>query len=75
LLKIDEVIGIIKDGEWHNLQEVIKKSKLPEPTIKKIIKFLAEYDFINLDSYHRKVKVAPSLLEFLKKTQHPTEAP
>ena len=69
LREIDEVVDIIKNGRWHTLEDVIKEARLPKPKTNKILEFLADYDFICLDSKRQKVKVTPSLVEFLKEDQ------
>jgi hypothetical protein len=28
MLEIDEVINVLKNGEWHNLNEIIERSKI-----------------------------------------------
>jgi len=63
------VIDLIKNGQWHTLADIINKAKLSEPKTNKILEFLADYNFIHLDSEHKKVKVTPSLMEFLKENQ------
>ena len=69
LQEIDEVMDIIKNGQWHTLEDIINKTKLPKPKTNKILEFLANYNFIDLDSKHKKVKVTHSLMKFLKENQ------
>jgi len=69
LQEINEVVGLIKDGQWHTLENIINKAKLPKLKTHKILEFLANYNFINLDSEHEKAKVTPSLMKFLKENQ------
>jgi len=63
------VIDIIKNGQWHTLADIINKAKLSEPKTNKILEFLTNYNFIDLDSEHKKVKVTLSLMKFLKENQ------
>jgi len=69
LQEINEVVGLIEDGQWHTVKDIINKTKLPKLKTNKILEFLANYNFINLDSEHKKVKVSPSLMKFLKENQ------
>jgi len=63
------VIDLIKNGQWHTLEDITNKAKLPKLKTDKILEFLADYNFIDLDSGHGKVKVTSSLMKFLKENQ------
>jgi len=69
LQEIDEVVGLIEDGQWHAVEDIISKAKLSKLKTNKILEFLANYNFIHLDSEHKKVKANPPLTEFLKENQ------
>jgi len=69
LQEINEVVDIIKNGQWHTLKDITNKAKLPKPKTNRILEFLANYNFIHLDSRHKKVKVTLSLMKFLKENQ------
>ena len=69
MLEIDSVINVLKNGEWHELKEIFKTCKLPEVKVESILKFLVEYDFIEINGIGRRVKVSPSLQKFLEETQ------
>jgi len=69
LQEINEVVGLIKDGQWHTVKDIINKAKLPKLKTNKILEFLANYNFIGLDSEHEKAKVSPSLTKFLTENQ------
>ena len=69
LQEIEEVISLIKDGQWHTLEDIIRQSKLPKFKTSKILEFLANYDFIDLNNKHQKAKVAPSLERLLEENQ------
>ena len=68
MLEIDLVIHVLKNGEWHELDEIFEKCKLSEIKIKSMLKFLVEYGFIETNGRWR-VKVSPSLQRFLEETQ------
>lgn len=69
MLEIDKVIDVLKDGEWHKLDEIGEKSKLSETKVERILTFLAEYGFIEINGSGQKMKVGFSLQRFLKETQ------
>jgi len=69
LLEIDSVINVLKNDEWHELNEVFKECKLQEVKVESILRFLVEYDFIEINGSGRRVKVSPSLQKFLEETQ------
>lgn len=69
LLEIEQVIGVLKDGEWHESDEIREKCELSEVKVESILKFLAEYGFIEINGSGRKVKVGVSLQKFLEETQ------
>lgn len=69
LQEIEEIISIMKNGQWHTLEDVTKKTELPEIKTNEILQFLANYNFIDLDRERKKVKVTLSLMEFFKENQ------
>ncbi len=66
---IDEILWVLKDGEWHDLKEITKKLALPKIKAEIAVSFLGEYDFIQLNKNDRRVKLQPSTLEFIKEIQ------
>jgi len=69
LQEINEIVDLIKNGQWHTLEDIINKAKLPKLKTNKILEFLANYNFIHLDSRCKKAKVSPPLIKFLKENQ------
>jgi DNA-binding IclR family transcriptional regulator len=67
---IDEILWLLKDGEWHNLKEITKKIALPKSKAEMVINFLGEYNFIQLNGNIKRVKLQPSILEFIEEIQH-----
>lgn len=67
MLEIDLVANALENGEWHELDKIFEKCKLSEVKFKKILKFLEEYDFIEING--RKMRVCTSLQRFLEETQ------
>ena len=67
MLEIDLVANALENGEWHELDKIFEKCKLSEVKVKKILKFLEQYDFIEING--RKMRVSTSLQKFLEETQ------
>ncbi|MBN1784396.1 MAG: hypothetical protein JW815_01470 [Candidatus Bathyarchaeota archaeon] len=66
---IDDVIMLLKDGKWHNIQEVIVTVALPKRKTEMIISFLKEYDFIQHEEGTKKIRLQASMLEFIEAIQ------
>jgi len=66
---IDEILWLLKDGEWHDLKEITEKVALPKFKAEIVFSFLGEYDFIQLNENVRRVKLQPSILEFIEEIQ------
>jgi len=69
LLAIDNILEVLRNGEWHELKEIADKTRLHEFKVEIVTSFLAEYDFLELDKKGRKIKLSPQLLLFLKKIE------
>ena len=66
---IDEILWLLKDGEWHDLKEIAEKVALPQDKVEMVASFLAEYDFIQLNENNKQAKLKPTILEFFKEIQ------
>ena len=66
---IDEILCLLKDGEWHDLKEITKKVALPKFKTELAISFLGEYDFIQLNENIRRIRLQPSILKFIEEIQ------
>ena len=65
--KVDDILELLENGEWHDLKEIERKAKLQDLNITSVAKFLAQYNFIKLDKEGKKAKLDPSTQDFLKK--------
>jgi hypothetical protein len=66
---IDEILWLLRDGEWHYPKSIIENIALSKFKVRIAIGFLGEYNFIQLNKKARKIKLHPSILEFFKKLQ------
>ena len=62
---IDEILQLLTDDKWHNLDEITKKVAVPLGNLEKVVSFLTEYRFVQLNQTSKQVKLEPHLLKFL----------
>ena len=65
--EINEFLELLEDDKWHELSQVSEKLRMHEFRAELIASFLAEYEFVNMDKEGRRIRLAPSVLRFLKK--------
>lgn len=64
---IERALEILKDGKWHSLDAVINELRLPKKMVERIIRFLAEFEFIMLDDEKQRVKIDNELQSLYSK--------
>ena len=69
LWAIDEILMMLKDGNWHELSEIAKDCSSNKLGVRIVISFLSKYDFIELDEKGRKVRLRPLMLEFINEIE------
>lgn len=69
MLVVDDILVWLRDGKWHSLSEVVEKFRLSEFKAERVMSFLAEYRFIQLDRERRKARLTPPTLSFLEEIQ------
>jgi len=62
---IDEVVELLRDGEWHNLEDVSKDLKLTPEKLQQIIQFLKSLDLIKLDEKEQKAQINTELKQLI----------
>ena len=67
MLATDQILDLLRNGEWHELREIAEKAQLHEVKVEIITSFLAEYNFLKFDKEEKKTKLSPQLQLFLKK--------
>jgi predicted transcriptional regulator len=68
LSTFDIIFELLKDGRWHTLEEINKEVGLQGDKLEEIVKFLKEYEFIQLDRGRKRARLTPSVLAFLTKS-------
>lgn len=73
--KIEKLIDLLKDGEWHSTEEMAEKTETTEKNIEELIKTLSEYQLLQYDEINKKAKLnlAWKKLELENKTHEKKE--
>ena len=69
LLVVDEILELLKNGEWHGLRELADRSGLGERRVGLVARLLCEFDFLVCDKRARRVRLSPGLLRFLRRVE------
>jgi len=71
LPKVEDILRLLENGKWHDLKEIGEKTQLKtqlnDLKVKSVTKFLSQYNFIKLNEGEQKIKLDPSMQNFLKK--------
>ena len=68
MLAIDEILLLLKNGEWHELKEITQKFALSKTKAEMAVNFLREYDFVTLNEDTQFI-IQPTMLKFIENTQ------
>jgi hypothetical protein len=63
----ETILRLLENGKWHNLKDIEKETQLDSVKVENVTKFLASYNFIELDETKQKVKLDPPTSRFLKR--------
>ena len=66
---IDEILWLLRNGKWYNLKEIRENVALSKFKVEIAVDFLWEYNFIQLNETTRRIRLQPSILEFINKIQ------
>ena len=66
---IDEILWLLKDGEWHDLEEIAEKTEISKIKVDMVVSFLGEYDFIQINNHLKKIKLKQSIIDFFDEIQ------
>jgi hypothetical protein len=69
LSAIDEILRLLKDGDWHDLEEIIEKCSSTKLEAKIAVSFLREFDFIQVEGNEPKARIHPLMLSFIEEIQ------
>jgi hypothetical protein len=63
--KIDQVLEILGDGEWHNLMELQDEIGVSNGRVLEILGFLSKYEFVKIDFAKEKARITKNAQEFM----------
>lgn len=66
---LDEILELLKDGNWHPLDELRMKAAVNQHRVQPLIDFLASHDFVELDETQRTARLTPLTHEFVQDIQ------
>jgi DNA-binding IclR family transcriptional regulator len=63
----DTILRLLENGKWHYLKDIEEKTHLNSSKVENVTKFLAKYNFIEVDKAKHKVKLNPPTSRFFKR--------
>ena len=66
-MRTDTILELLENGKWHRLKEIEKKTNLNSHKVEMVTKFLATYNFVELDEAEQKIKIDTPTNRFLKR--------
>ncbi|MBA7689746.1 hypothetical protein ES703_98257 [subsurface metagenome] len=68
-MKLQDVLEIFRDGDWHSLPEVAKQLNLDNEKAISVFSFLAEYNFITIGKSGLNGRIAARVKKFLEQIE------
>jgi len=63
----EAILRLLENEKWHYLKDIENKTHLNSIKVENVTKFLANYNFVELDEAEQKVKLDPPTSRFLKR--------
>ena len=73
--KIDDVLYMFGDGKAHKVGEVAKAVSLPKYKVRKVLGFLAKFNFIEYDRKRGRAKASPLGMRILSREKKSLKFP
>jgi DNA-binding IclR family transcriptional regulator len=67
MVPTETILRLLENGKWHYLKDIEKETHLNSIKVENVTKFLANYNFVELDEAEQKVKLDPPTSRFLKR--------
>ena len=67
LLIINEVMSLLESGSWFNLEEIMSKCSSPQCNVEKVLEFLKQFDFLQLDDKRQVFRLEPNIKNFINR--------
>lgn len=62
---IDKILELLSNGEWHYVKDILSITHEKPIRVLSCVNFLIHQDFIQIDRIEGKIKLLPSMKEFL----------
>ena len=66
---IDDILWLLKDGEWYHLKDIAEKIAVSQVKVEIAVSFLGEYNFVQLNKKGKRVRLQPAIIKFIDKIQ------
>ena len=63
---VDQVIALLKNGEWQSFEDLKPNCLMPESQIETVLHFLTKYGFFQQNFYDETFRLVPKLVELLR---------
>ncbi len=70
---LDKILELLKDDQWHNIDEIKKEISLPSNKLNELLYFLQEEEFVSREN--NKIKITSLGLKFLNLPSDPAFHP
>ena len=64
---INEVMSLLESGNWLNLEEIMSKCSSPQCNIEKVLDFLKQFDFLQVNDKQQVFRLEPKVTNFLNR--------
>ena len=63
--RVAGVLEMLRDGEWHRLEDVRRELKLSRSQFRQVVEFLRDYEFVAVDEAGKRMRIEDSVRRFL----------
>jgi hypothetical protein len=65
-LGANRLLEMLSDGKWHEIDQLEQDEDLNDYEVEKIVKFLDQYDFVEIDENKHRVRIDRDLGRIIK---------
>jgi hypothetical protein len=67
----ERILRLLRDGQWHDIDEIARRTRLSSLKMQIIAEFLAKYNFIKLDRENSRIKISRPIAKFFQAISAP----
>lgn len=71
MLVVEEILELLKDGKWRDLDEIMEKTRISKRKVEIVTSFLEKYGFIQLDKERGRAKLTLAMFTFFNQQIEP----